>query len=125
MAFLAPIFPSITAFAATGWAASAIVKLGTMLLINAASRALMKKPTSGLRNGSTISAPVSPRTLRYGRSRDGGVLIYISEQPSNKQKLHSIHYPLHLHLPTSMYHHLQEVHKYYLVHFSNTVNDYW
>lgn len=77
MPFLAPIIASITAFSATGWAAAALVRVGGMLLISAASRALMPKPALGAGRTVTVREPVRPRDLVYGRTRKGGTIVFL------------------------------------------------
>jgi len=94
--FLAPIFASIAAAAATvstfvaslGVVGSFLVKVGGSILLSAVSKALMPKRGGQGGQGSaatamqdrkvSVRAPAAPRDLVYGSMRKGGVIVYIN-----------------------------------------------
>ncbi len=89
MPFIATAIASIaTAFGASAATATAIgafgLKLAGSLLLSAASSALMPKPAQNLQNRTvTVREPVAPRSLVYGRTRKGGVMVFLNSRPAN------------------------------------------
>jgi hypothetical protein len=88
--FLAPIFAAVagavgavsTFVAGLGVVGSALVKIGGSLLLSAASRALMPKPSgpqvSMQDRKVSVRSPAAPRDLVYGKIRKGGQIVYIN-----------------------------------------------
>lgn len=60
----------------TSTVGTALVEIGTSLVLSASSKALMPKPDLPQRAVS-IRAPVAPRDIVYGRSRKGGTVVYM------------------------------------------------
>ena len=69
---------------AAGGIGAALLRLGGSLLLSVAAQALMPKP--GLQPRTvTIREPVVPRDLVYGRTRKGGVIVFLnSSGPKDK-----------------------------------------
>ncbi len=94
MPFLAPVFTSIAS--AVGFSAGAAAAIGTFgaqlvssLALSAAASALTKKPSFAASGASqiagrdvTIREAVAPCEIVYGRSRKGGVIVFLHSQPS-------------------------------------------
>lgn len=96
MPFLAPVFAAVigtigavtTFVAGLGFVGSTLVKLGASVLLSAASRAFMPKPSGPqVQIGPqvqmqdrkvSVRSPAAPRDLVYGKMRKGGVIVYIN-----------------------------------------------
>jgi hypothetical protein len=80
--FLAPIVGFVTSTIAAGGLGAFALRLGASLLLSAASRALQKKAqpaASGLQGRTvTVREPIAPREIVYGRTRKGGVIIFMN-----------------------------------------------
>ena len=76
---------AISGVLAAGGIGAALLRIGGTLLLSTAAQALMPKPQTTLQNRTvTIREPVVPRDLVYGRSRKGGVFVFLhSSGPSN------------------------------------------
>lgn len=98
MPFLAPVFAAVGAAIqaigavtiGTGTIGGFLLKTGASLLLSAAAAALTKKPgTSGALSAQdrllTIRQPVAPREIVYGRSRKGGVIVFLHTSPQPGQ----------------------------------------
>ena len=71
---------------AAGGIGAALLRLGGSLLLSYAAQALMPKP--GLQPRTvTIREPVVPRDLVYGRTRKGGVIVFLNASGSSDQDL--------------------------------------
>jgi hypothetical protein len=63
---------------AAGGIGAALLRIGGTLLLSYATQALMPKPQATLANRTvTIREPVVPRDLVYGRTRKGGVIVFL------------------------------------------------
>ncbi len=63
---------------AAGGIGAALLRIGGTLLLSYAAQALMPKPQATLANRTvTIREPVVPRDLVYGRTRKGGVIVFL------------------------------------------------
>ncbi len=76
---------AISGVLAAGGIGAALIRIGGTLLLSYASQALMPKPQSTKQPRSvTIREPVVPRDLVYGRTRKGGVIVFLhSSGPGN------------------------------------------
>jgi hypothetical protein len=85
MAFLAPIFASVSAWVGgLGVVGSALVKIGGSILLSAVSKALMPKAKTTLQDRKvTVREAAAPRDLVYGQVRKGGVIVYLSSYNNN------------------------------------------
>lgn len=85
MPFLAPVIAAVSGFVGgLGVAGGFVVKLGASLLLSAAASALQKKPSFAASASSqiagrdvTIREAVAPCEIVYGRSRKGGVIVFL------------------------------------------------
>jgi hypothetical protein len=90
MPFLAPIFASVSAWVGgLGVIGSALVKIGSSLLLSAVSKALMPKAKLQDRKVS-VRAAASPRDLVYGRVRKGGNIVFVHTAGSASEVLHMV-----------------------------------
>jgi hypothetical protein len=91
MAFLAPIFASISGtFASMGVVGTALLKIGSSLLLSAVSKALMPKAKTTLQDRKvTVREAAAPRDIVYGRVRKGGVIVYLTSL-NNNNTLHMV-----------------------------------
>lgn len=90
MAFLAPIVAGIAGALAGGGIGAIALRLGASLLLSAAARALTPKPgDSGALAAQdrlvTVRQAVAPREMVYGRSRKGGVIVFLHSSPQPGQ----------------------------------------
>jgi len=75
------------AFAAGGLTAFA-ANFGASMLFSAAAQALMPKPQMTLQSRTvTIREPVTPRDLVYGRTRKGGVIVFLHASGADNRVL--------------------------------------
>ncbi len=99
MPFLAPVFAAIGAAIAASPVLGFVVKLGTSLLLSAAASALTKKPSFAASPSAriegrdiTIREAVAPCEIVYGRSRKGGVIVFMhSRQTPGSETLNELH----------------------------------
>ena len=92
------IVSAVTAFAgaisgvlAAGGIGAALVRLGGTLLLSYASQALMPKPKTTLQARTvTVREPVVPRDMVYGRTRKGGVIVFLHASGAKDQYLHLV-----------------------------------
>jgi len=69
---------AISGVLAAGGIGAALLRIGGTLLLSYAAQALMPKPQATLANRTvTIREPVVPRDLVYGRTRKGGVIVFL------------------------------------------------
>ncbi|MEI4263405.1 phage tail protein [Roseovarius sp. D0-M9] len=69
---------AISGVLAAGGIGAALIRIGGTLLLSYASQALMPKPKATLQPRTvTIREPVVPRDLVYGRTRKGGVIVFL------------------------------------------------
>lgn len=69
---------AISGVLAAGGIGAALLRIGGTLLLSYAAQALMPKPQATLANRTvTIREPVVPRDLVYGRTRKGGVILFL------------------------------------------------
>lgn len=69
---------AISGVLAVGGMGAALIRIGGTLLLSYASQALMPKPKATLQPRTvTIREPVVPRDLVYGRTRKGGVIVFL------------------------------------------------
>lgn len=76
------VIGAVTLFAKSSALAGFAVRIGTSLLLSAASRALMPKPSTGSLNQArtlTVREPVRPRDVVYGAVRKGGTIVFMEE----------------------------------------------
>lgn len=82
---------AISGVLAAGGIGAALVRLGGTLLLSYASQALMPKPKSTLQARTvTVREPVVPRDMVYGRSRKGGVIVFLHASGAKDQYLHLV-----------------------------------
>ncbi len=89
MPFLAPIIGAISTFAGSSFLGGLIVRLGITLLLSIAARALMPKPKLTDRTVTSRQA-LAPRDMVYGRTRKGGVIVFIHSSGRKNQFLHLV-----------------------------------
>lgn len=81
------------AFAAGGLIGFA-ANLGASMLLSAAAQSMMPKPALGqIRMQArtvTLREPVMPRDLVYGRSRKGGVIVFLHSSGAAQKYLHLV-----------------------------------
>ncbi len=69
---------AISGVLAAGGIGAALLRIGGTLLLSYAAQALMPKPQATLQARTvTIREPVVPRDLVYGRTRKGGVIVFL------------------------------------------------
>lgn len=79
---------AISGVLAAGGIGAALLRIGGTLLLSTAAQALMPKPQTTLQNRTvTIREPVVPRDLVYGRSRKGGVIVFLHSSGSDHKFL--------------------------------------
>ena len=79
---------AISGVLAAGGIGAALLRIGGSLLLSYATQALMPKPRRTLQPRTvTIREPVVPRDLVYGRTRKGGVIVFLHSSDSEKQYL--------------------------------------
>jgi hypothetical protein len=82
---------AISGVLAAGGIGAALVRLGGTLLLSYASQALMPKPKVSLQARTvTVREPVVPRDLVYGRTRKGGVIVFLHASGAKDQFLHLV-----------------------------------
>jgi hypothetical protein len=63
---------------AAGGIGAALIRIGGTLLLSYAAQALMPKPQMTMQARTvTVREPVMPRDLVYGRTRKGGVIVFL------------------------------------------------
>jgi hypothetical protein len=73
---------------AAGGIGAALIRIGGTLLLSYAAQALMPKPQMTLQARTvTVREPVMPRDLVYGRTRKGGVIVFLHSSGSENQYL--------------------------------------
>jgi hypothetical protein len=73
---------------AAGGIGAALIRIGGTLLLSYAAQALMPKPQMALQARTvTVREPVMPRDLVYGRTRKGGVIVFLHSSGSENQYL--------------------------------------
>ncbi|MDV7272084.1 phage tail protein [Thioclava sp. A2] len=78
----------VSATLAAGGIAAALLRIGGTLLLSYAAQALMPKPQTTLANRTvTIREPVVPRDLVYGRTRKGGVIVFLNASGADNKYL--------------------------------------
>ncbi len=77
---------AISGVMAAGGIGAALLRIGGTLLLSYATQALMPKPRATLQPRTvTIREPVVPRDLVYGRTRKGGVIVFLhASGPTNQ-----------------------------------------
>ena len=79
---------AISGILAAGGIGAALLRIGGTLLLSYAAQALMPKPQLTLQPRTvTIREPVVPRDLVYGRTRKGGVIIFLNSSGSDNKYL--------------------------------------
>jgi hypothetical protein len=79
---------AISGVLAAGGIGAALIRIGGTLLLSYAAQALMPKPQTTLQNRTvTIREPVVPRDLVYGRTRKGGVIVFLHSSGSDNAVL--------------------------------------
>ena len=79
---------AISGVLAAGGIGAALLRIGGTLLLSTAAQALMPKPQTTLQNRTvTIREPVVPRDLVYGRTRKGGVFVFLHSSGSDHKFL--------------------------------------
>ncbi|MDT8858419.1 hypothetical protein RNZ50_26010 [Paracoccaceae bacterium Fryx2] len=79
---------AISGVLAAGGIGAALIRIGGTLLLSYAAQALMPKPQTTLQNRTvTIREPVVPRDLVYGRTRKGGVIVFLNSSGSDNAVL--------------------------------------
>ena len=79
---------AISGVLAAGGIGAALLRIGGSLLLSYATQALMPKPHRTLQPRTvTIREPVVPRDLVYGRTRKGGVIVFLHSSGSENQYL--------------------------------------
>ena len=79
---------AISGILAAGGIGAALLRIGGTLLLSYAAQALMPKPQLTLQPRTvTIREPVVPRDLIYGRTRKGGVIIFLNSSGSDNKYL--------------------------------------
>ena len=79
---------AISGVLAAGGIGAALLRIGGTLLLSTAAQALMPKPQTTLQNRTvTIREPVVPRDLAYGRTRKGGVIVFLHSSGSDHKFL--------------------------------------
>ena len=79
---------AISGVLAAGGIGAALLRIGGSLLLSYATQALMPKPRRTLQPRTvTIREPVVPRDLVYGRTRKGGVIVFLHSSGSENQYL--------------------------------------
>jgi len=79
---------AISGVLAAGGIGMALIRIGGTLLLSYAAQALMPKPQTTLQNRTvTIREPVVPRDLVYGRTRKGGVIVFLHSSGSDNAVL--------------------------------------
>ena len=69
---------AISGVLAAGGIGAALLRIGGTLLLSYAAQALMPKPQTTMQPRTvTIREPVVPRDLVYGRTRKGGVIVFL------------------------------------------------
>ncbi len=69
----------VSATLAAGGIAAAMLRIGGTLLLSYAAQALMPKPQATMQPRMvTVREPVVPRDLVYGRTRKGGVIVFLN-----------------------------------------------
>ena len=82
---------AISGVLAAGGIGAALVRLGGTLLLSYASQALMPKPKTILQARTvTVREPVVPRDMVYGRTRKGGVIVFLHASGTKDQYLHLV-----------------------------------
>ncbi|HEV8036556.1 MAG TPA: host specificity protein J, partial [Yoonia sp.] len=81
------------AFAATGLVGFA-AQFGASMLLSAAAQALMPTPSLGQMEMKartvTVREPVMPREMIYGRTRKGGVIVFLHSTGAKDKDLHLV-----------------------------------
>jgi len=79
---------AISATLAAGGIGAALLRIGGTLLLSTAAQALMPKPQTRMQPRTvTIREPVVPRDLVYGRTRKGGVIVFLHSSGSENKFL--------------------------------------
>jgi hypothetical protein len=79
---------AISGVLAAGGIGAALLRIGGTLLVSAAAQALMPKPQTTMQARTvTIREPVVPRDLVYGRTRKGGVIVFLNSSGSDNKFL--------------------------------------
>ncbi|UYP67478.1 phage tail protein [Thalassobacter stenotrophicus] len=79
---------AISATLAAGGIGAALLRIGGTLLLSTAAQALMPKPQTTMQPRTvTIREPVVPRDLVYGRTRKGGVIVFLHSSGSDNKYL--------------------------------------
>jgi hypothetical protein len=85
---VAAIAGAISGVLAAGGIGAALLRIGGTLLLSAAAQALMPKPQTTMQARTvTIREPVVPRDLIYGRTRKGGVIVFLHSSGSDNKFL--------------------------------------
>ena len=79
---------AISGVLAAGGIGAALLRIGGTLLLSYAAQALMPKPQTTMQPRTvTIREPVVPRDLVYGRTRKGGVIVFLHSSGSDNKFL--------------------------------------
>jgi hypothetical protein len=79
---------AISGVLAAGGMGAALLRIGGTLLLSYAAQALMPKPQTTMQPRTvTIREPVVPRDLVYGRTRKGGVIVFLHSSGSDNKFL--------------------------------------
>ncbi len=79
---------AISGVLAAGGIGAALLRIGGTLLLSTAAQALMPKPQTTMQPRTvTIREPVVPRDLVYGRTRKGGVIVFLHSSGSDNRFL--------------------------------------
>jgi hypothetical protein len=79
---------AISGVLAAGGIGAALLRIGGTLLLSYAAQALMPKPQTTMQPRTvTIREPVVPRDLVYGRTRKGGVIVFLHSSGSDNKYL--------------------------------------
>ena len=79
---------AISGVLAAGGIGAALLRIGGTLLLSTAAQALMPKPQTTMQPRTvTIREPVVPRDLVYGRTRKGGVIVFLHSSGSDNKFL--------------------------------------
>ncbi len=85
---VAAIAGAISGVLAAGGIGAALLRIGGTLLLSYASQSLMPKPQTTLQPRTvTIREPVVPRDLVYGRTRKGGVIVFLHSSGADNKFL--------------------------------------
>ena len=79
---------SLTATLAAGGLGAALIRIGASVVLSAAAQALMPRPR--MATTVTLRQPVAPREIVYGRTRKGGVVVFMDTTGPRGRYLHLV-----------------------------------